>query len=610
MTLPAIFLSYSRRETPFVDQLSDRLEDAGAPLWLDYKSLVPAQPWAVQIDNGILQADVFLLVVSQEALASPYVELEWKRAIELGKRVILVIYQAIPLPAALQNCEWVDLRVNFEKGLKQLLQLVQNPPSPAAPPPQSGVRAAWQVWAAIGLSALLIPTALFNAWTLLIPYLLLPLPWQIYRRRFNFVWVRFALLVLPMFTFVSGAIISIPNLPGLETVFVLLFLTALSLNFLLLALLHSKTLARWVRPEATRVQFANPLDPQIQNPRPVKFTIEHAVEDGRCAEALSEALVKAGHHPAAEGEPAEASFTLISTFQKTTRFNPEEQVVYPVLLQGVSDIAPQLARIQWIDFRGGLRNLDKLAQLLPDPPRLLKALAVAPSGSQVVYPRVISILLNYALVSGALTGGSILVILFSLLGQIFNQGIRGDTLLAATGILFNGVVLGLIILWAARALAARRGGAAALYPLLIMYIFQSLNVLLIAGHPGVQRETAFSGVVAQVLNLLFFWGGGVVALFAGLLRWKDVWRWLPRRPAGGLHSLERVLLLYTPPGAAHLLLHILFHAFLLVAFLVFALILMGASDLFSLANFLLCFLGIAGMVNLLAQFLERRRNLP
>jgi hypothetical protein len=80
---PLLFLSYCRRETPFVNDLFRLLERAGYDVWLDYQCLIPGRPWQVQIDLGIVEADVFLLVVSREAIASPNVEYEWRRALAL-----------------------------------------------------------------------------------------------------------------------------------------------------------------------------------------------------------------------------------------------------------------------------------------------------------------------------------------------------------------------------------------------------------------------------------------------------------------------------------------------------------------------------------------------
>ena len=49
---PKVFISYSRRQTPFVDAFVDQLEDGGYSVWLDYQSLVLAQPWFEQIKKG------------------------------------------------------------------------------------------------------------------------------------------------------------------------------------------------------------------------------------------------------------------------------------------------------------------------------------------------------------------------------------------------------------------------------------------------------------------------------------------------------------------------------------------------------------------------------
>ncbi len=86
---PNIFMSYSRREVGFVDDLTHRLKKLGYQVWLDYCSLVPGTPWATQIDKGLDESNVVLLVVSKASMASQYVELEWRRVLRENKRVIL-----------------------------------------------------------------------------------------------------------------------------------------------------------------------------------------------------------------------------------------------------------------------------------------------------------------------------------------------------------------------------------------------------------------------------------------------------------------------------------------------------------------------------------------
>lgn len=143
---PSLFISYSLREAPFTDSLADKLTDQGYDLWLDYKSLVPARPWKEQIDQGLVESEVVVLVVSKEAIKSPYVKLEWERAIELGKRIVLVIFETIELPPELSGYEWVDFRTSFDAGLKELAIQLESPVTKEAEPPQKGFKAPRVVW--------------------------------------------------------------------------------------------------------------------------------------------------------------------------------------------------------------------------------------------------------------------------------------------------------------------------------------------------------------------------------------------------------------------------------------------------------------------------------
>src|SRR5688572_26703919 len=106
----SVFISYSRREAPFVDVLLDALEDRGIEVWLDYHCLVPGKAWLEQILSGIDAAEVVLLVVSKASMASKNVEFEYMDALKKKKRLLLIIFEAAPLPSALQSCEWLDFR--------------------------------------------------------------------------------------------------------------------------------------------------------------------------------------------------------------------------------------------------------------------------------------------------------------------------------------------------------------------------------------------------------------------------------------------------------------------------------------------------------------------
>lgn len=133
---PSIFISYSRREAPFVNDLTDRLEDGGYSVWLDYRSMVPGKPWAEQIEEGIRQSEIILLVVSDAAMGSKWVEKEWRSMLRYGKRVILILFEANELPPELEGFEWVDFRGNHRKALAELMSQLDQPQAEETPPPQ------------------------------------------------------------------------------------------------------------------------------------------------------------------------------------------------------------------------------------------------------------------------------------------------------------------------------------------------------------------------------------------------------------------------------------------------------------------------------------------
>ena len=200
---PKLFISYSRAQTPFVDRLADQLEHNGYSLWLDYQSLVPARPWLQQIEAWIDAADVVLLVVSKESINSKNVAPEWKRAVERNKRIILVIFEAVPLPKELQGCEWVDFRADYSGAFQLLTKSMEVPTPSPSPAPQAGFKAPPVFWISLFLSVVVLLGSLPAWWTLVVPYVLLPLPSQIYKRNYIFHRVIPMLLILPLVYWLS-----------------------------------------------------------------------------------------------------------------------------------------------------------------------------------------------------------------------------------------------------------------------------------------------------------------------------------------------------------------------------------------------------------------------
>jgi hypothetical protein len=69
-----VFVSYSRRDFYFAEQLAVELGRRGLAVWFDVHELAAGTELFPAIDRGIVQCDGFVLVAPRGALESSYVE--------------------------------------------------------------------------------------------------------------------------------------------------------------------------------------------------------------------------------------------------------------------------------------------------------------------------------------------------------------------------------------------------------------------------------------------------------------------------------------------------------------------------------------------------------
>ncbi len=532
----SVFISYSRRESPFVDVFVDALAAEGLDAWVDYRCLVPGKPWLNQILEGIRQAEVFLLIVSKDSLASPNVELEYKHALESGKRIVLILFESVELPVSLQSREWIDFRRSFGKKMRELLTQLDQPTQPSTPP-QKGFRAPLVVWVSFFLSLLAIVVSMPGWWTFYLPILLVPLPYQILKRDFPFYRVRFALLTLPFILLLSWIFFS--TYASVNVTFVVCTVISFILAPFLLLLLLSKGMRLWGKPIASAPRFAHPYQAEVQHPLPVPFFIEYAPADKKYADAISEGLTQYGHPQVEGAEEAQANFVIISRYKNSTSIDPEKHVVYPILIQDTTIEDRTIQQIQWIDFRRGIKHLDQLAELLPEPDKLLKALGVAPISGQVVYPRIIQ-MLDYFLTLLAFFAASAWIPMLLELGNQFFR-LEGRAIFFIVNLILLALMLRIIFI-ARRDLIQREGRKAALGGLLVSFFWMGVIVSIQSLYLWATIDTItklsapiiaamgddMRGSVSMFMPCSCTLGAMLIGFFS-LWNWRDLVRWFPAR---------------------------------------------------------------------------------
>ncbi|MDX2034668.1 MAG: toll/interleukin-1 receptor domain-containing protein [Blastocatellia bacterium] len=515
---PNIFMSYSRREVGFIDDLTYRLEKEGYNVWLDYRSLVPGTPWANQIDKGVDEADVILLVVSKASIASQYVELEWRRVIaEEKKRIILLIFEAVDLPPELEKYEWVDFREDYEAGIRELVGQVDAPAKEDHPAPETGFKVPRVVWRAFGLSLI---TALFSLsclWSLFVPYFLLPLPYRIFKRDFNITQVQAALWLLPIVIFLNlMASVTEPDWSlGIRLV---LSIISVPVAIALIMVLRSKSMQRWGKPEASLSKSVNRYIPEDAPPRSVSYFIDHAPEDQRIANDMTHAFSAYGHTQAPGIQSAQVVLVLLSSFKSDTEANPEHQSVLPVMVQTCTP-TENLSKVQWVDLRRGVRNLEAMAKLLPAPVRLLDALGGRPTGSQLVLPPIIMGMRYFLILLGIFILGSIVKTWIEDQSKLISR-----LSLAAITLALLGVLLSLML-----SALTNRKGALSSFPTFSLAVLGLGLPVLAQSFAGLLMSQAETPSIAEIYPLFAYAIGMPVMSVFLAFRYRDVRRWFPAK---------------------------------------------------------------------------------
>lgn len=519
---PNIFVSYSRREVGFVDDLTQSLETNGFNVWLDYRSLVPGTPWAVQIDRGLADTEVIVLVVSRASLASKYVEMEWRRILTENKRVILAIFEAVDLPKELEKFEWVDFRGNYKKALAELFFQLENPIKEKRTAPQWGFKIPGIVWLAFGLSVVTAFYSLSAAWSVFVPWFLLPLPYRILKRNFNFTQVQTALWILPLALLLTSATIK-----DNDDAVVLFAAAFKSLGFVipLVLILRSKGMQRWGKPEATMPKFANPYKPDAVIPKSTSFFIDHVPQDRMVAAEMTRVFEKHGHKQAVDIHSAQAVIALLSSYKTDTEANPESQVVFPVLIQSVEP-SQKLSRIQWIDFSSGVRSLDAMARLLSDPAKLLKALGIRPLGNQLILPPIIMVARYFIILLGIFTAGALMQYLYDSSTEFVSVMSDEQANSMIGNFLIDLLMIAALTFFMVRHLTARKGWFASFRNFSLGLLFMGFLVF----YPlMVEVPQGTSGSFSIIYPIYMYAIGGAAMTATLFLRYADARRWFPAK---------------------------------------------------------------------------------
>ncbi|MHB8625433.1 MAG: toll/interleukin-1 receptor domain-containing protein [Aggregatilineales bacterium] len=175
-----LFISYSRADMAIAMRLADDLAQQGYSLWLDVRSIPHGANWDNEVQRGLDESDVMLVLLSPSSSSSQNVADEWSYFIEKRKKILPLMIQPCEVPFRLSRRQRVDFTRSYDQGLSELVRALNEPSAedgslvpPALPP--LATTAAFHVSWADG----------YNWWTGLRPHLatgeatVLPNEWRL-----------------------------------------------------------------------------------------------------------------------------------------------------------------------------------------------------------------------------------------------------------------------------------------------------------------------------------------------------------------------------------------------------------------------------------------------
>ncbi len=515
---PPLFISYSRQQLYFAEALALHLQAGGQAVWFDLQQLHVGSDWADGLQSGVGDAARLLLVVSRASLASPWTRAEWQGMADKGAELVLVVFEDVVLPPALQGLPSFDFRAGFEAPLLDLLAWLEGRAPPrhdtVAPPSRLGLprlmpAMLWATGAAlllplvlmlIGLAAALLSgrqgvagwmaiCGVAAAWTAArhaLPF---------WRRKLDIRRLRRALLrglllsllalVSALFIWQSWTLVALLMLPWLAT----LWLVALGLR-------RSAVLLRWMAPDEALQPLrravhgpllaagetlvddkpAGPAEQSAAADPSFSYALHAADADQPLARRIESVLAAQGHRRvAAEASPDHPLAVLSNRsssawIQGLTRAHPGRLICIVASTIELSEQLADTARFQWVDFRDAdTRDIETLARSLVDRrgSQRRSALEVTPEAiDRWKVPGGIRLLRSATELFGAF---ALIWALTDLVGLVLVPllGHTPNTPFNPPRTLLLGLTGGLFLWLSSQALVYRRVPAALMYPLLI-----------------------------------------------------------------------------------------------------------------------------------------------
>ena len=122
-----IFVSYPRKNAEFALQLARELKSEGFQVWFDQLDIQAGSRWDDEVQKALGECEIFMVILTPEAIESQNVKDEIGYAIDSGKRILPLLLEKCDIPFRLRRFQYVDFtEMDYKVGIENAERLLTN----------------------------------------------------------------------------------------------------------------------------------------------------------------------------------------------------------------------------------------------------------------------------------------------------------------------------------------------------------------------------------------------------------------------------------------------------------------------------------------------------
>ena len=122
-----LFISYSRENLAFAQQLVEDLLDYDVTVWIDVRSIPHGANWDIEVQKGLDTSDLMLVLLAPASASSQNVADEWSYFIEKDKPILPLLIAPCDVPFRLSRRQRVDFTTDYRAGFLELVRAIGSP---------------------------------------------------------------------------------------------------------------------------------------------------------------------------------------------------------------------------------------------------------------------------------------------------------------------------------------------------------------------------------------------------------------------------------------------------------------------------------------------------